>query len=238
MRYSGKTAACRERLIKGLFLTAALMASWSRDAAAESSPLDALRNTAAIVEGRVASHAYTYDPVAGPRTVATVEDVTTRFGRYGERTLEVATLGGPISTSRWLFIPELPRLADDTRYLIFLTNWAWFYSPVMDDYIFRLEPGLRGSDVLITPEGHAVVGLSAEGIDLSSDPVVETTFDFLTPFARPRVLDPALLANAMSKEAFLAVLEDLMRTVPLQGEFRSTPAGDRVWNEIPTAEER
>jgi hypothetical protein len=244
MRYQ-VNAARRELRIKGLFLAAILLVSWSRGAAADSdrvinSPLDALAGTAAIIEGNVVSHSMTYDSAAGPRTVATLYDIRTQFGRYDDRTLDVAILGGRVSEGRWLFIPELPRLTDDTRYLIFLTNDAWFYSPVVDDYIFRLEPGPRGSDVLITLEGHAVVGLSAEGIEISPDPVVETRFDFLTPYAKPRLLDsdPSLLASAMSKEAFLAAIEDLMRTVPLQGEFRSTPAGDRIWNQIAIDEER
>ena len=231
--------------IKGLFLAAIVMVSWSRGAAADSdrvvnSPLDALASTAAIVEGNVVSHTMTYDAQAGPRTVATLYDIRTQLGRYDDRTLDVAILGGRISEGKWLFIPELPRLADDTRYLIFLTHSAWFYSPVVDDYIFRLEPGPRGSDVLLTPEGHAVVGLTAEGIEISPDPVVETQFDFLRPYAQPRLLDsdPSLLASAMSKEAFLAVVQDLMRTAPLQGEFRNSPAGDRVWNQIATDEDR
>ncbi|HKH46797.1 MAG TPA: hypothetical protein VKM72_19235 [Thermoanaerobaculia bacterium] len=237
MRFQEKTA--------GFFLTAILMVSWSQRAAADSdrvvnSTLDALASTAAIVEGRVASHSLTYDRAAGPRTIATLDDVRSQFGRYDDRTLQLAMLGGRVSESRWLFIPELPRLTDDTRYLIFLTSSAWFYSPVVADYIFRLEPGPRGSDVLITPEGHAVVGLSAEGLEISPDPVVETRFDFLTPYAKPRLLDsdPSLLASAMSKEAFLAALQDLMRTVPLRGEFLTSPASDRVWNQIPAAEDR
>lgn len=245
MRYQEKIAGRRQLRVKGLFLAAALMISWSRGAAADAdrvvnSPLDALAGTAAIVEGSVTSHAMAYDPAAGPRTTTTLDDIRTQFGRYDDRTLQVAILGGRVADSRWLFIPELPRLTDDTRYLIFLTSSAWFYSPVVTDYIFRLEPGPRGSDVLITPEGHAVVGLSAEGIEISPDPVVETRFDFLTPYAKPRLLDsdPSLLANAMSKEAFLAAVQDLMRTVPLQGEFRSAPAGDRVWNQIATDEDR
>jgi len=66
MRYQceKRTSTHRQLQIKGLFLAAALMVTWSRGAAAGSSPLEALANTAAIVEGRVASHAYTYDPAA------------------------------------------------------------------------------------------------------------------------------------------------------------------------------
>lgn len=227
----------RRSRIGRLLLGAALAVASGGVATADTlgpvdTPLDALANTAAVVEGSVTAHAYTYDDAAGPRTVATLSDVTTHFGRYGDRTLQLAMLGGRISDSRWLFVPELPLLTEDTRYLLFLTNAAWFYSPVVGDYVFRLEPGPRGSDVLIDPSGHAVVGLTAEGLELSEEPVVSTDLDFLTPHAKPRLLDPAPLAAAMSKEAFLAALQELMRTVPPQGELRRSPAGDRVWNEL------
>lgn len=228
---------------KGWLLLAVLLLSWSRGAAADSdrpveNPLDALASTAAIVEGIVVGHDATYDDAAGPRTIARLSDVRTHFGRYDGRTLELPLLGGRITDDKWLYIPELPRLTEDTRYLIFLTNSAWFYSPVVGEYVFRLEPGLRGSEVLIDPSGHAVVGLTAEGIELSDEPVVDTQLDFLRPHAKERLIDPALLAGAMSKDAFFAAVQDLARTAPLQGDFRSAPAGDRVWNRMSTAAER
>ena len=233
MRYQEKAL-----IYRGLLLLAILALSWSGSAAADTagavnSPLDALANTAAVVEGRVTAIGSTYDRVAGPRTTATLSDVRAHFGRYDDRSLDVPMLGGRITDEKWLFIPELPRFTEDTRYLAFLTNVDWFYSPVVEDYVFQLETGPRGTDVLIAPSGHVVEGLSAEGLVFSSDPVVDTQLDFLRPHAKPRLLDdPALLANAMSKEDFLAAVADLSRTVPLRGEFRLSPAGDRVWNEI------
>lgn len=243
MRYQDKVSARERSWLKWLLLIAALVVSWSQGAAADSiravnSPLDALASTAAIVEGNVTAHTNTYDTAAGPRIVATLTDVTTHFGRYGDRTLQVATLGGPISTTRMLFVPELPRLTEDTRYLVFLTNSAWFFSPVVEDYIFRVELNPRGTEVLIAPTGHAVVGVSAEGLEFSVDPVVDTHLDFLTPNAKLRLIDSAPLANAMSKQSFLAAIQDLTRTVPLQGDFRTSPAGDRVWSRMEAVEER
>jgi hypothetical protein len=242
MRYQEKTSARGRLRFRWLLLTAALVVSWSQEATADTiravnSSLDALASTAAIVEGNVTAHAYTYDTAAGPRIVATLTDVTTHFGRYGDRTLQVATLGGPISTTRMLFVPELPRLTEDTRYLIFLTNSAWFYSPVVENYIFRVELNGRGTEVLIAPTGHAVVGVSAEGLELSIDPVVDTQIEFLTPNAKLRLIDSAPLADAMSKQDFLAAIQDLARTVPLQGDFRTSPASDRVWDRMTTVEE-
>jgi hypothetical protein len=244
MRYEEKTSARGRLRFGGLLLAATLMMSWSRGGAADtlgavSSPRDALASTAAIIEGSVTEVSYTYDAAAGPRTVVTLQSLTTHLGRYSGRTLEVATLGGPIDGRRWLFIPELPQLTEDTRYLLFLTNVDWFYNPVVAEYAFRLEPGPRGGEVLIDPAGHAVLGVSADGLEISSDPVVDMQIDFLTPNAKPRLLEGAstLLADAMSKDDFLAAIRDLARATPPQGDYRIAPARDRVWNRTATAEE-
>lgn len=241
MSYHGRTDARRGVSIRWLLLTATLVVSASSGAIADTirpveSPLDALANTAAIIEGTVKENFYTFDSQAGPRTVAPLVDVTMDFGRCEDRTLELATLGGPIDEKQELYVPELPRLTDDTRYLVFLTNVNWFFSPVVENYVFRLETGPRGSDVLIAPSGHAVEGLTADGLQFSDEPVVDTEVDASRPNAKPRLVEnaAALLANAMSKESFLAAVRDLLRTVPLQGEFRGSPASDRVWNRIPT----
>lgn len=238
----GRTPASRRCRLGALLLGAVLTLSWSQGAAADTlraveTPRDALASTAAIVEGRVVSHTATYDDQAGPRTIANLIDLTPHFGSYQERTLPLATLGGRVTDGRWLFIPELPRLTDDTRYLVFLTNADWFFSPVVADYLFRLEPGPRGGDVLIAPSGHAVTGLSAEGLEFTDEPVMDMHLDFLRPHAKPRVLDPALLAGALSREDFLAGVRDLLRTAPLQGAFRPTPAPGRVWNRTTASEE-
>lgn len=240
MRYQEKTSGPKFRR---WLLAATLALVWSQGATADtlqaiSTTRDALAGTAAIVEGRVADISYTYDAAAGPRTVATLQDVTTHFGRYSERRLEVATLGGPIGGRKWLHVPELPRLTEDTRYIVFLTNVDWFFNPLVEEYVFRLEPGPHG-DVLIAPSGHAVLGVSLEGLELSPEPVVDTQVELLTPNAKPRLLDGAstVLAGALPKEGFLAALRDLLREVSLQGEYRTSPSRDRVWNRIATAEE-
>lgn len=243
MRYQKDMAAPRRRPQLMWVLLTALAASSSTSAIADTArgvetPLDALASTAAIVEGTVRETAYTFDRAAGPRTVATLIGVTPEFGSYRDDTLQLATLGGPISEREGLFIPELPRLTDDTRYLVFLTNVDWFFSPVVESYVFRLETGPRGTDILIAPSGHAVVGLTAEGLEFSEEPVVDTQVDFSRLSAKPRLLEGAdeVLAEAMSKQDFLVAIRELLSSVPLQGEFRSSPARDRVWNQITTEE--
>jgi hypothetical protein len=242
MRYQERASTRRRLPFRWLVLTATLVVSASPGAMADTvrpveTPLDALANTAAIVEGTVKENSYTFDEKAGPRTVVPLVDITTDFGRFEERTLELATLGGPINEKQELYVPELPQLTDDTRYLVFLTNVDWFFSPVVENYVFRLEKGPRGTDVLIAPSGHAVEGLTADGLEFSEEPVVDTQIDASRPNVKPRLVENAdqLLTNAMSKDAFLAAVRDLLRTIPLQGEFRGSPARDRVWNQISTA---
>jgi hypothetical protein len=227
---------------KGFLLAAALTvssnpAAFADMARAVETPRDALASTAAIVEGAVKENIYTFDRMAGPRTVAPLVEVVTDFGRYGDRTLELATLGGPFSERKQLFIPELPLLTDETRYLIFLTNVDWFFSPIVENYVFRLEiDPRRGTDVLITPSGHVVTGLTETGLEFSEEPVVDTQIDFSRPHAQFPLLEgaPALLATGMSKNDFLVAVRGLLSGTPLQGEFRSSPASDRVWNQITT----
>jgi hypothetical protein len=236
--------ASRRLQVKGLLLTAVLVAAGGRGALADtlrgvSTPLDALAGTAAIVEGDVKGFTYTFDPAAGPRTVATLSDVVTDFGSYRGSTVDIATLGGPINDKQGLFIPELPRLTDDTRYLVFLNNVNWFFSPVVESYIFRIELNANGTEVLIAPSGHAVVGLSSSSIDFTPDPVVDTHVDFLTPTAKLPLLDSAAqeLAAAMPKSTFLAIVGRLLATTPLQGTVSPAPDSSRVWNRMTTVAE-
>jgi hypothetical protein len=131
MSYQGTAAAKRGAPIRWLLLTPTLVVSSSPGLIADTlrpveTPLDALANTAAIVEGTVKETSYTFDSAAGPRTVAPLVDVTTDFGRFEDRTLELATLGGPIDEKQELYIPELPQLTDDTRYLVSSPMWIGF----------------------------------------------------------------------------------------------------------------
>jgi hypothetical protein len=240
MRYQEKVARLRPQFI-GLLLTAILVVSSSTGATADTikaigTPLDALAGTAAIVEGTVTANTNTFDKNAGPRRVATLSDVTVDFGRFDDKTLSLATLGGPINDTQGLFIPELPILTDDTRYIVFLTNATWFFSPVVENYAFRLETDANGNEVLITPSGYLVVGLTPDGLQLSDNPVVETQVDLGKPTAKLPLLDGAVLTGAMPKTTFLAVVGRLLSAAPLQGVFATSPDPSRVWNQIATSQ--
>src|SRR6185295_3688262 len=194
---------------------------------------------AAVIEGKASAGSYSWSTTAGPRTLFTLSDVRTHFGQTQAGSLQIATLGGPVSDARFLFIPELPRLTAETRYLVFLNNVDWFFTPVVGNYLFRLETGPKGTDVLIDPDGRAVLGVSEAGLDLTPDPVVDTTLDFLHPDAQPAILDRArpLLDGALSKEEFLAAIRDLQAIEPIHGEYRTLPTPGRIWDQIEAAED-
>ncbi|MFY9823541.1 MAG: hypothetical protein WAM82_19320 [Thermoanaerobaculia bacterium] len=240
MRYQEEPSARRRPHFIFLLLAAALVMSSAGALAdtirAVATPLDALASSAAIVEGTVKENAYTFDEKAGPRTVTTLSDVTADFGRVDDSTLSLATLGGPINDKQGLFIPELPILTDDTRYLVFLTNATWFFSPVVENYVFRLETDANGNEVLITPSGYLVVGLASDGLYLSNDPVVQAQVDLGKPTAKLPLLDGAVLTGAMPKTTFLAVVSRLLSTTPLQGAFAPAPDASRIWNQLTTAQ--
>jgi hypothetical protein len=243
MRYQEETSARRRPQFIGLLLAAILvMMSSNKSATADTikaigTPLDALASTAAIVEGTVTENANTFDKTAGPRTVATLSDVRTDFGSFRDTTLSLATLGGPINDKQGLLIPELPILTGDTRYLVFLTNATWFFSPVVENYVFRIENDAAGNEVLITPSGYLVLGLASDGLALSDNPVIDTQVDLGKPTAKLPLLDGAVLTGAMSKTTFLAVVGRLLRTTPLQGAFATSPDASRVWNQIVTGDD-
>lgn len=241
MRYQEKiTARLRPQLV-GFLLSAVLMVFTSAAAFADSvravqTPLDAFASTAAIVEGTVTDNATTFDKNAGPRRVTTFSDLRVDFGRLDSKTLSLATLGGPINDTQGLFIPELPILTDDTRYIVFLTNATWFFSPVVESYAFRIEDDAAGNEVLITPSGYLVLGITSDGLALSDNPVTDTQVDLGKPTAKLPLLDGAVLTGAMPKATFLAVVGRLLNTTPLQGAFAAAPDATRVWNQIATGQ--
>jgi hypothetical protein len=243
MRYQTKITARLRPQLGGFLLIAVLMAFTSATAFADSvravqTPLDALASTAAIVEGTVTDNSTTFDKNAGPRRVTTLSSVTVDFGSFADKTLSLATLGGPINDTQGLFIPELPILTDDTRYIVFLTNATWFFSPVVENYAFRIENDAAGNEILITPSGYLVLGIASDGLALSDNPVTGTQVDLAKPTAQLPLLGGAVLTGAMPKATFLAVVGRLLSSTPLQGTFAAAPDASRVWNQIATNQPR
>ncbi|WP_437481088.1 hypothetical protein WME75_36885 [Sorangium sp. So ce1014] len=193
--------------------------------------IDALNSTAAVVEGRVVDIAFTYDPVEGPRTVATLADVKTHLGTPIRGELKISTLGGPHPNGRRLYIPELPEFHADSTYIVFLTRTDWFYSPVVSSFAFRVE-NVGSRQILINQQGHAIVGASALGIELSGRPVSAVQNESTTRLERPALLAGAesRATGALSKSDFLTSLSSLAKSAAPRGEFRRSVAPGRTWN--------
>ena len=68
---------------------------------------------------------------------------------------------------------EIPTLALDSDYVVFLRNTDWTLSPVVGNLVFRVET-IGGREMLIDPGGHAVTGWGPEGPSLSTAAITET----------------------------------------------------------------
>jgi hypothetical protein len=94
----------------------------------------ALRNTAAIVEADVTGLSYTYDAHRGPRTVATLTNMTCHRGALpAYDKLELSTMGGPLPSGEFLEVTHTPQFVVGSRVLAFLTNKPWLVSQVYAD---------------------------------------------------------------------------------------------------------
>jgi hypothetical protein len=129
-----------------------------------------LSQTAAIIEGDVSDVNFTYDGCAGPRTNYVITGARTLVGTEVPSQVTIKILGGPMPNGSWIKVSELPKLALDSHYVIFLRNTDWTFSPVVGDLALRREV-IGGREVLVHPEGHAVVGWGSSGPVLSAQPV-------------------------------------------------------------------
>jgi len=214
---------------------------------AVNGPRDAMDEVASIVQGRVASISYTYDPQAGPRTVAHFEKVVVHAGPSAGSSLTLATMGGPLPNGTALAIPELPEFEAGKTYIVFLTAAEWFYSPVVGEYAFRVEPA-DGVDRVVTLTGNPVVSFGLDAVRVSPVSIDEPVVD--PSIGRILVPDAArVLVSAAPADTFIA---DLVRfyeqraqeraamgdqTAMLPKTFKKTPRTDRVWNATVAAAE-
>jgi len=207
---------------------------------AVNGPRDALDQVATIIEGRVESISFSYDPQQGPRTIANFVDVVSHAGTPVARSLSLATLGGPLPDGKGLNVPELPKFDAGRTYVVFLTAADWFYSPVVADYAFRVEPAKDGERV-VSQTGNPVTGFSEDLVSLGERSVELPVVDLL----QGRTLAPdaaQVLATGRTKLAFVADVVRLYTSRKQQlsvaggalpaapKTFKAVPRADRVWN--------
>jgi hypothetical protein len=129
-----------------------------------------LAQSSAVFRGKLTEVKFTYDQCAGPRTVYVFSDSSSVLGTGVGREVALKTLGGPTPKGTWIRVSELPHLALDSEYLIFLRNTDWTYSPIVGNLAFRIEK-ISGREVLIHPDGHALLGWNEDGPVLSTKQV-------------------------------------------------------------------
>ncbi len=124
---------------------------------------DILDQTSAVVLGQVSLVDYQYDDATGPWTVVTLSDVHALLGDAPGTTLTLRTRGGPLPDGRFLVIPELASFEDGGRYVVFLRNTSWSWSPVVKNFALRVVSD-AGREVLASAEGVPLEGVGESGL--------------------------------------------------------------------------
>lgn len=125
-----------------------------------------LGQTAAIARARLREIRFTFDQCAGPRTNYVFSDATSLSGAAIGPSFTLKVLGGPTPAGTWIQVSEIPRLALDSEYVLFLRGTDWTFSPLVSDLALRVER-VAGREILIHSSGRAVTGWGAQGPDLS-----------------------------------------------------------------------
>ena len=131
-----------------------------------------LSQTAAVFIGRVVSVKHTFDDCAGPRTNYVISEARSLFGTEVPSQVTLSVFGGPTPRGTWMSSDDLPHLALDGRYTVFLRNTDWTFSPILRNLAFRSET-VAGREVLVDSEGRLVTGWGASGPVLSEAIVSE-----------------------------------------------------------------
>ena len=129
-----------------------------------------LSQTATIFSGSLKDIRFTFENCAGPRTNYVFSDASSLAGSPVQSEVTLKVLGGPTPSGKWVAVSELPQLALDSRYVVFLRNTDWTFSPVVSDLVFRVE-SVAGREILVHPTGRAVTGWDESGPVLSAGTV-------------------------------------------------------------------
>ncbi len=125
-----------------------------------------LAQTAVVFSGRVVGVQHTFDDCGGPRTNYVISEARSLFGAEVPAQVTLSVFGGPTPRGTWMSSDDLPHLAIDGRYTVFLRNTDWTFSPVLRNLAFRSET-IAGREVLVDAGGRLVTGWSASGPALS-----------------------------------------------------------------------
>ena len=189
-----------------------------------------IERTAAVVEGDVSAIRYDYDERTGPRTLVTLGEPRVHLGSAPPGPLKLQPMSGPLPDGRFLMIPELPRFSQPGRYLVFLENTTWFYSPVVGALALRVEV-VDGTELLISQEGFAVTGIGRDGLSYEGPQLFEPVREITRRLAPPVALERDGAPRGLSVAAFVAALSAFAARegVEFGGGFSAVPDPSRTW---------
>ncbi|MDI1428312.1 hypothetical protein [Polyangium sorediatum] len=233
----------RPSFIASVIVCASLGAE-SAHAAPLPSPADTLaavlRQTAAVIEGDVEDVSFHFDEVEGPRTVATLTNLSVHLGSLGAsapNSVEIRSFGGYLPDGREIVATHVPELVAGKRYVLLLRNTEWTLSPIAFGHVFRLDT-LGKTRALVDAYGRLVTGVGATeiltgpqlwvqpsgAVDGASPPRLST---WITEADMERALDAAELAEA------LRVFARATGAWP-HGSFSPAPMSAGPWRRVTT----
>jgi hypothetical protein len=196
-----------------------------------------LDQTAAVIEGEVSDITSTYDEKSGPWTQVTLTRVKAHLGEVQEPRLTLRVRGGPLPDGRVIVIPELPSFVRGKRYLVFLRNTSWSWSPVIGDLALRFET-VAGREVLVDSRGLPCVGMDTAGLRFGDKalfvPTMEARLQGVAPAeqAGNRVEDVrAAVSGADLAQQLKGELTSRRRSLDVT--FFDEPAPRKAWSLTP-----
>jgi hypothetical protein len=192
-----------------------------------------LDQTAAVVQGTVASVSESYNEQDGPRTLVTLSELSVLWGEVKSSNISLKLFGGPVPGRRGRVDEvHIPTFVRGKRYVVFLSNRDWRLSPVTARQSFIIER-VQGKDILVTTDGYAV-----SGIDNATGPIrrfrvyrIPNEIDENFVPSIDVSITSKMIEGAYSATAFVADLKAwaLRNSISVHGAFNEQPYRTGSW---------
>ena len=198
-----------------------------------------LEQSAAVVEGVIQNVSFEYDERKGPRTVSTLKIDAVYAGAKPNDMIRLSMFGGPTDDGQIISTSVFMNFIVGARYIVFLRNGEWFYSPATAAAL-RVDSSL-GREVLADSDGRVLQGLTPEGLHFGPKQVFsEVDAPSANQIRTTAVanLSPQSLTGTLNRSDFKRLLAEAItaEAVEPRGEFIEAPESNRTsWNKVPTA---